>query len=468
MTERFDDSMSDADALMWAHRAATRSCGPPSSPRSSSTARRRGGRGRPARARECGSSPGCASAWWSRVPVRHRPRGPTTPFFDLSYHAAPRAQPRPDDRPTPSTTSRPTAATELRPRRAPVGVHARRGPARRHGRVRDEGAPLDDRRRRRHQAAADAASTSSATRRRRGPEPEPAAAPDLHARGTRDRTGSQWQAPARRVDGARRRGRARAGRAGAARRHRPARSARGADRRLGRALPRSRRRHRRRRSCNARSLDRRVWTMSTCRSTTSSARRRRRAARSTTRSWPECSAASSLPRRARRRRGRAADDHADQRARRAGRARRQPLHHGARCSSRSRSTTPRLASARSVDPREQLRAEPAVGITDQLATLLNLLPRRVATEPLRLDAQGRRLRHQQRAGVAVPAVPRRRRGSRDLRVRPAVGHVHEPHRSSRTAAPAASASTSTPPPIPDAAGFAEDLHAGFDEVLALR
>ena len=86
-----------------------------------------------------------------------------------------------------------------------------------------------------------------------------------------------------------------------------------------------------------------------------------------------------LPRGARRRRARAADDHADQRARRRRRAGRQPLHAGARDDARRARRTPSHRIEEVSERCRRLRAEPAVAMTEQLASVLNLLPRRAAT-----------------------------------------------------------------------------------------
>ena len=55
----------------------------------------------------------------------------------------------------------------------------------------------------------------------------------------------------------------------------------------------------------------------------------------------------------------------------------------------------------------QQRAEPALAMTEPLAGILNRLPDHRGHRHLRLDAQGRRLHHQQRARAAHPGVPGR-------------------------------------------------------------
>ena len=159
------------------------------------------------------------------------------PDFDLSYHLrrvrAPEAtllRRRPRRRGH-------RGDGRLRPGAPPLGVHARRRVARRtRAAVVLKVHHSMTRRRRRHEAAAHAlrprarAVGGSARTGGRGPA-------DLHARGTRD-PGARVAGPARRVDGARRRGRRGvARRAGAARRHRPDDRACRAHRRLGRAVP---------------------------------------------------------------------------------------------------------------------------------------------------------------------------------------------------------------------------------------
>ena len=94
------------------------------------------------------------------------PRWTVEPAFDLDFHLRRMRLPRPG---THARAARRAAAdrdVELRPGPAAVGVHAdrrARRSRRRSGRVRDEGAPLGDRRRRRHGACSPTSSTSSAT-----------------------------------------------------------------------------------------------------------------------------------------------------------------------------------------------------------------------------------------------------------------------------------------------------------------
>ena len=156
-----------------------------------------------------------------------------------------------------------------------------------------------------------------------------------------------------------------------------------------------------------------------------------------------------LPRASRPGARRPAHDDADQRAPRRRRAGRQPVHAGAlpraalahrsgradHDTGRTREADARRAGGAD-DRRARNRAQPAAHLGDH--------------RPLRGDAQGRRLRHQQRARRPVPGVPRGRRARRPT-TRSARSAGRRPtSRWSRTAAPAASASTPTASPSPTA------------------
>ena len=126
-----------------------------------------------------------------------------------------------------------------------------------------------------------------------------------------------------------------------------------------------------------------------------------------------------VPRVPRRVRRRSAHGHADQPAR----------HVGPRSAA---TTSPRPGSSCPMtikDPAERIvelgrltrivRDEPAVALTEALAGVLNQLPDHGHHRGVRVDAQGRRLRHLQRSRRAVPDLRGRRRARAHVRVRPA-------------------------------------------------
>ena len=180
----FDDFMSDADALMWniEQDPLLRSTIVTALFLDRTPVVGRGAH--PARAGRPAHPPDAPARGRARVRPRHARRGPTTRTSTSSTTPAGCATPTPTERPLVYDLAAHGRDGGLRPRPAAVGVHARRGPPRRAGRVRDEGPPLDDRRRRRDQAAAHAVRPRARPAAGRA-RPGAAAAARVHADGGR-------------------------------------------------------------------------------------------------------------------------------------------------------------------------------------------------------------------------------------------------------------------------------------------
>jgi hypothetical protein len=116
---------------------------------------------------------------------------------------------------------------------------------------------------------------------------------------------------------------------------------------------------------------------------------------------------------------------------------------------------------------KQLRAEPAVGVSEQLASVLNRLPRRVATSLFGSMLKGADFITSNVPGSPFPLYLCGAEVREIYAFGPLSGAAANLVLLSHCGTCYVGVNTDTRA-IPDAAGFADDLEAGFDEVLALR